>query len=148
MNWNDIILTVFSGSSPVMAIILGLMFYRQNRRTKDLENDRRELDNRSAANRIEIDAATKSRLVEEAATINEDREQRREDWWGRQIAVLRAEIDAERTLSYKRFRRLNQLEEWATRHVMWDRKAWVKIGDPDFEKPPELPDELEVIFKN
>lgn len=148
MNWNDIILTIFSGSSPIVAGVLGLFYYRQTKRSKELANDRQEIDNKAAENKIQLDAATRSRLVEEAATVNEEREQRREDWWGSQIKVLRSEIQAERELSNRRFRRLNQLEDWATQHVVWDRKAWSKIAeiDPDFDLPPALPDELERAF--
>jgi hypothetical protein len=149
MNWNDIVLTVFSGSSPVMAGVLGMLYYRQTKRTKDLDNDRRAIDNQAAAHKIELDAATRSRLVEEAATVNEDREQRREDWWAAQVGVLRSEIRAERELSNQRFKRLNQLEIWATQHVIWDRKAWNKIHElgANIEPPPDLPDEIETALR-
>lgn len=145
MNWNDIILTAMSGSSPIAAGVLGLFYYRQTKRSKELENDRREIDNKAAVNKIELDSATRSRLVEEAATVNEEREQRREDWWAAQVGVLRSEIKAERELSNQRFKRLNQLEIWATQHVIWDRKAWNKIHElgANIEAPPDLPDEIE-----
>lgn len=147
MNWNDIVLTVLSGSSPLGAMAMGLMYLRQNRRTKDLDNDRKALDNRKAEHQIELDAATRSRLVEEAATVNEEREQRREEWWASQIRLLRQEIEAERKLSNRRFQRLNQLEIWATKHVIWDRKAWNKIEQlgATIEPPPDLPEEREPV---
>lgn len=137
MNLNDVLLTVFSASSPIAAAVVGLAFYRENKRKKQLEIQREE-------GQIVLDENTRNRLVQEAANLSQEREERREEWWGRQIDTLRREIDSERKLSNRRFRRLNQLEEWATRHVMWDRKAWSTIMalDNSFPPPPVLPDEL------
>ena len=141
---SDVLLTIFSASSPLGAIVMGVLFYRQNNRAKKIENDRNELDIKKEKNQIQLDDATRSRLVQEAATVNEDREQRREEWWASQIGKLRKEVEAERDLSAQRFRRLNQLEIWATKHVIWDRKAWNKIEElgGQIEPPPDLPDEI------
>lgn len=130
----DVILAVIAILGPVIAAFGGLRFHRQNKQ-------KLELDNQRAGVGIEIDEATHNKLVQDAATINQEREQKREEWWGSQIQMLRDEIEAERKLSNVRFRRLNELENWATLHVIWDRRAYAYIHDqvPDFEPPPELP---------
>jgi hypothetical protein len=135
VKWMDLILAMVAAASPLGAILGGVVYYRQNRQKKDLELVQ-------TRTQIEIDETTRNKLIQEAATVNQEREQRREEWWGQQIKVLRDEIEAERQLSNKRFRRLNQLEEWATLHVAWDRKAWARIreDDPEFEPPPTLPE--------
>lgn len=144
MSLTDVVLSVAASLSPLGAVVMGILYHRQNKRRKDLENEQIELDNRKTEHQILLDDTTRSRLIEEAATVNEEREQRREEWWGSQISMLRSEIEAERTLSNRRFKRLNQLESWATQHVVWDLKAWNKIReiDPHFEPPPSLPDEV------
>lgn len=138
MKWTDLILGFFGALGPITAMVTGLLFFRQIRAKKNLDLDQQQVG-------IKIDETTHNKLVQEAANINQEREQRREKWWSEQIGLLREEIEAERRLSNRRFRRLNHLEDWATRHMAWDRKAWAKIAenDPDFEQPPMLPDEVE-----
>jgi hypothetical protein len=155
--WSDVALTCASSASPVGAIVMGILYWRQNNRRKKIENDALELQNQKAKGQIEIegkkadieielDAETKSRLVQEAASVNEERERRREEWWAEQLGLVRGEIAAERSLSNKRFRRLNNLEIWATKHVVWDRKAWNKIEElgGTIEAPPDLPEDAEI----
>jgi hypothetical protein len=130
MNWMTFVLGVIAAVPPVAAAATGLFYFRLNK-TKKLGE-------------IGIDDQTRNKLAQDAAMINQQREQEREQWWGRQVKTLRDEINDERTLSNRRFRRLNQIENWATRHVSWDRKAWALLLEqyPDFEPPPPLPDEI------
>lgn len=138
MKWADIVLGFFAALAPLAAVVSGVVFYRQTKAKKDLE----VVHERTS---IEIDEATRNKLIQDASSVNQQREQERETWWASQVTVLRAEIESERRLSNRRFRRLNQLEEWATWHVAWDRKAWTKLLEtyPEFEAPPALPEELE-----
>jgi hypothetical protein len=137
MKWGDLLLALASTSSPLAAILGFILYYRQNKQKKDLDLLRDK-------GLIQIDESTHNKLVLEAATINQQREQEREAWWVGQISTLRVEIEAERRLSHRRFLRLNQLEDWATLHVSWDRKAWNKLLeiDPEFAPPPLLPEEI------
>lgn len=133
----DIVLAIAAAVSPSAAVVGGVLFYRQNKQKKDIEVAHGQVQ-------VEIDEETRNRLIQDAASVSQEREERREDWWAGQIKVLRDEIEAERKLSNRRFRRLNQLEDWAMLHVAWDRKAWGRIRetDPDFEAPPALPEEM------
>ena len=137
MRWTDIILGLFAAAGPLLASVGGLLFYRQNKIKKNLDISQQQVG-------IEIDETTRNKLVQEAATINQEREQKREEWWGEQIQMLRSEIESERKLSNRRYRRLNQIEEWAMLHLAWDRRAWAQLREthPDFGEPPWLPDEL------
>lgn len=133
MKWSDLLLGFFAALGPLTA---SLLYYRQTKAKKELDLSQQQVG-------IKIDETTHNKLIQEAANINQEREERREKWWGDQIGLLRQEIESERQLSNRRFRRLNQLEDWATRHMAWDRKAWTIISenDPEFEQPPMLPDE-------
>lgn len=137
MSWEALVLGVVAAIGPVSATISGVFYFRQNKQRKDLAIARDVVG-------IQIDETTRNNLIQDAASINQKREQEREDWWSNQIKVLREEIETERRLSHKRFRRLNQLEDWATLHMSWDRKAWNRLleTDPDFDPPPVLPEEI------
>jgi hypothetical protein len=139
-NWTDLLLAFFAALSPLAAAIGGMLFYRENKRKKGLDLVQQAIN-------IEIDENTRNKLVQEAAQLNQVREEEREEWWSRQIQTLRDEIDAERRLSNRRFRRLNQLEDWAMLHVAWDRKAWASLKEtyPDWDPPPVLPEDIAAI---
>lgn len=140
MNWTALVLGLVA---LLPTLIGGTVWYRQNKRRRELDNVQAEVGIDQTKVKIEIDEATKNQLVQDAANANLRREQEREEWWARQVRTLREEIEDERTLSNKRFRRLNQIEEWAMLHVAWDRKAWARIleSEADFPAPPYLPDE-------
>jgi hypothetical protein len=134
---SDLVLGIFAALGPIIGAVGGMRFHRQTKAKKELEVERE----RGA---IGIDEATRNKLVQDAARLDQEREQKREEWWGSQIQMLRDEIEAERVLSNKRYRRLNQLENWAMSHVAWDRKAYTRLREtyPDFEEPPLLPEDF------
>jgi hypothetical protein len=124
-----IVIALIAAAGPLIAASFGLLYYRQTKGKKISE--------------IGIDEATRNKIVNDAAMINQQREQLREEWWITQVKKLRDEIGDERDLSNRRFKRLNQIEDWAMLHMAWDRKAWAKLleDDPDFPPPPPIPED-------
>jgi hypothetical protein len=126
----EMLMRLLTVVTPIGTIIAAVVFYRLNKAKKVVG--------------IEIDEETKNKLANEAAQINQDREQKREEWWTEQFTKLRDELAAETSLSNKRWRRMHQLEDWAMSHVAWDRRAWFTLREthPDFPAPPPIPEEI------
>jgi len=140
MRWIDLVIAIIA---LLPSLAGGVIYWRHNHRQRELANQSTEVGIDHERVKIEIDEVTKAQLVQDAANANIKREQEREEWWSSQVRSMRGEIEEERRLSNRRFRRLNAVESWAMLHVAWDRKAWSKLleYDPDFEPPPMLPEE-------